>query len=150
MYNCHSVSKCLSNRCTGMIELFFYCYESFYPSLYLLKAVYNSKRETNFNHLFYPLFNLCLGENVVEQDLSLLIGLSVAVIVFLTVSFISINCIRRKGRSQSLYNMANIGKFFRSFLLPKNDVIQYIWPMIGQYTDLITNDRPVYILIDQW
>ena len=31
----------------------------------------------------------------------------------------------------------------------KKDVIQYKLPMIGQYTYLITNGRPVYILIDQ-
>ena len=54
--------------------------------------------------MFYP------GESVLEEDLSLLIGLSVALLVFLSVTLLSIKLIRRKGRSQSIYNMASLGR----------------------------------------
>ena len=51
-----------------------------------------------------------LGESVVEEDLSLLIGLTVALLVFLTVTLLSVKLIRRKERSQSIYNMASLGR----------------------------------------
>ena len=47
---------------------------------------------------------------MLEDDLSLLIGLSVAVVVFVTVTLLSIKLIRRKGRTQSIYNMASLGR----------------------------------------
>ena len=39
---------------------------------------------------------------------------------------------------------------YKAVIVPiKNDVIHYKLTMIGQYTNKITNGRPVYILIDQ-
>ena len=47
---------------------------------------------------------------MVEKDFSLLIGLSVALTVFLVVSLTSIRILRRKGRSPSMYTMTNLSK----------------------------------------
>ena len=49
--------------------------------------------------------------SVVVTDLSLVIGLSVAVTVFLCVSGLAIRIIRSKRTSHSVYNMADICKF---------------------------------------
>ena len=54
-------------------------------------------------------YGVVLGESVIREDLSLVVGLSVALAVFLTVTILSVNLIRRKGRSQSIYNMASMG-----------------------------------------
>jgi hypothetical protein len=48
------------------------------------------------------------ASSVVAADLALVIGLSVALIVFFCVTLLSIKIIRRKGRTQSIYNMASI------------------------------------------
>jgi ABC-type spermidine/putrescine transport system permease subunit II len=45
-----------------------------------------------------------------EQDLSLLIGLVVALVVFISVTLAAIRLIRSKARTSSIYNMASIGK----------------------------------------
>jgi len=50
------------------------------------------------------------ASSVVAADLSLVIGLAVALSVFFCVTLLSIKIIRRKGRSQSIYNMASISK----------------------------------------
>ena len=50
------------------------------------------------------------ASSVVAADLALVIGLSVALIVFFCVTLLSIKIIRRKGRTQSIYNMASISK----------------------------------------
>ena len=44
-----------------------------------------------------------------EQDLSLLIGLLVALVVFISVTLLAIKLIRSKTRTASIYNMASIG-----------------------------------------
>jgi hypothetical protein len=44
-----------------------------------------------------------------EQDLSLLIGLVVALLVFISVTLAAIRLIRSKARTSSIYNMASIG-----------------------------------------
>lgn len=50
------------------------------------------------------------AQEMVEKDFSLLIGLSVALTVFLVVSLTSIRILRRKGRSPSMYTMTNLSK----------------------------------------
>ncbi len=45
-----------------------------------------------------------------DTDFSLLIGLSVALTVFLVVSLTSIRILRRKGRSASMLTMTNLSK----------------------------------------
>ena len=60
---------------------------------------------------------------MVEKDFSLLIGLTVALTVFLVVSLTSIRILRRKGRSPSMYTMTNLSKklFFDHFPLADCD-----------------------------
>ena len=48
------------------------------------------------------------AQEIVETDFSLLIGLSVATVVFLAVTLTSIKILRRKGTSNSMYTMTNI------------------------------------------
>ena len=48
---------------------------------------------------------------MLETDFSLLVGLSVAVTVFLLVTLSSIRLLRRKGRSPSVYTMTNLSEF---------------------------------------
>ena len=48
---------------------------------------------------------------MLETDFSLLVGLSVAVAVFLLVTLSSIRILRRKGRSPSVYTMTNLSEF---------------------------------------
>ena len=48
------------------------------------------------------------AQEIVEEDFSLLIGLSVATVVFLAVTLTSIKILRRKGNSNSMYTMTNI------------------------------------------
>lgn len=48
------------------------------------------------------------AQEMLETDFSLLIGLSVALTVFLLVSLTSIRILRRKGRSPSMYTMTNL------------------------------------------
>ena len=55
-------------------------------------------------------FFLFAAQEMVEKDFSLLIGLSVALTVFLVVSLTSIRILRRKGRSPSMYTMTNLSK----------------------------------------
>ncbi len=50
-----------------------------------------------------------------EQDLSLLIGLVVALLVFISVTLAAIRLIRSKARTSSIYNMASIGTSIHSF-----------------------------------
>jgi len=50
------------------------------------------------------------AESVMEQDLSLLIGLLVALVVFISVTLLAVRMIRSKTRSSSIYNMASLGK----------------------------------------
>ena len=47
---------------------------------------------------------------MLETDFSLLVGLSVAVTVFLLVTLSSIRILRRKGRSPSVYTMTNLSE----------------------------------------
>ena len=49
-----------------------------------------------------------------EQDLSLLIGLLVALVVFISVTLLAIKLIRSKTRTASIYNMASIGNKTRT------------------------------------
>ena len=66
-------------------------------------------------HLFFAFS----ATAAVATDLALVIGLSVALIVFFCVTLLSVKIIRRKGRTQSIYDMANISKHdFFVFLLP--------------------------------
>ena len=48
---------------------------------------------------------------MLETDFSLLVGLSVALTVFLVVTVTSIKILRKKGRSPSMYTMTNLSKF---------------------------------------
>ena len=48
------------------------------------------------------------AQEIVEEDFSLLIGLSVATVVFLAVTLTSIKILRGKGNSNSMYTMTNI------------------------------------------
>ena len=48
------------------------------------------------------------AQEILETDFSLLIGLSVATVVFLAVTLTSIKILRRKGTSNSMYTMTNI------------------------------------------
>ena len=50
--------------------------------------------------------------SVVVTDLSLVIGLGVAVTVFLCVTSLAVRIIRSKRTSHSVYNMADICKIF--------------------------------------
>ena len=45
------------------------------------------------------------------MDVTLLVGLTVALVVFFSVTLISIKLLRNKGRSHSLYNMARLGQY---------------------------------------
>ena len=56
------------------------------------------------------------AQEMVEKDFTLLIGLSVALTVFLVVSLTSIRILRRKGRSPSMYTMTNLSKRLKLFL----------------------------------
>ena len=56
------------------------------------------------------------AQEMVEKDFTLLIGLSVALTVFLVVSLTSIRILRRKGRSPSMYTMTNLSKKLKLFL----------------------------------
>ena len=47
---------------------------------------------------------------MLQADLSLLVGLSVALVVFLAVTATSIKILRGKGRSPSIYTMSNMGE----------------------------------------
>ena len=47
---------------------------------------------------------------MLETDFSLLVGLTVALAVFLVVTLSSIRFLRRKGRSPSVYTMSNLSK----------------------------------------
>lgn len=51
------------------------------------------------------------AQEMLETDFSLLIGLSVALAVFLLVTVTSIKLLRSKGRSPSMYTMTNLSKF---------------------------------------
>lgn len=55
-------------------------------------------------------FFFIAAHEMVEKDFSLLIGLTVALTVFLVVSLTSIRILRRKGRSPSMYTMTNLSK----------------------------------------
>ena len=48
---------------------------------------------------------------MLEADFSLLVGLSVALAVFLVVTLTAIRILRRKGRSPSMYTMTNLSEF---------------------------------------
>ena len=50
------------------------------------------------------------GTEILETDFSLLVGLSVAVAVFLLVTLSSIRILRKKGRSPSVYTMTNLSE----------------------------------------
>ena len=51
--------------------------------------------------------------SVVVTDLSLVIGLSVAITVFLCVTSVAVRVIRSKRTSHSVYNMADMCKFVK-------------------------------------
>ena len=55
--------------------------------------------------------------SVVVTDLSLVIGLSVAITVFLCVTSVAVRVIRSKRTSHSVYNMADMCKFVIFLLL---------------------------------
>ena len=54
--------------------------------------------------------SLLSGTEILETDFSLLVGLSVAVAVFLLVTLSSIRILRKKGRSPSVYTMTNLSE----------------------------------------
>ena len=47
---------------------------------------------------------------MLDSDLSLLVGLAVALAVFLVVTLTSIRILRKKGRSPSMYTMTNLSE----------------------------------------
>ena len=53
---------------------------------------------------------------MLETDFSLLVGLSVALTVFLVVTVTSIKILRKKGRSPSMYTMTNLSKLITYLL----------------------------------
>ena len=72
--------------------------------------IYIVDGNTCFKKTHYLFFLLFAAQEMVEKDFSLLIGLSVALTVFLVVSLTSIRILRRKGRSPSMYTMTNLSK----------------------------------------
>ena len=56
-------------------------------------------------------FHFAAQEEIVATDFSLLVGLSVALVVFLVITLSSIKFLRSKGRSPSVYTMTNLSKY---------------------------------------
>ena len=61
------------------------------------------------NVFFY--FFVAQQDEMMATDFSLLVGLSVALTVFLIVTLTSIKILRRKGTSPSIYTMTNLSKY---------------------------------------
>lgn len=79
---------------------------------------------------------------MVEKDFSLLIGLSVALTVFLVVSLTSIRILRRKGRSPSMYTMTNLSKpkknlHMTEWLLSKQKILSSVPDVVLSYAKCI-------------
>ena len=71
--------------------------------------------------------------SVVVTDLSLVIGLSVAIIVFLCVTSVAVRVIRSKRTSHSVYNMADMCKCCvrpRSFTMSLQTMVLFTRAMI--------------------
>ena len=65
--------------------------------------------------------------SVVVTDLSLVIGLSVAIIVFLCVTSVAVRVIRSKRTSHSVYNMADMCKCCVIFVRPHSQCLCKLW-----------------------
>ena len=69
--------------------------------------------------------------SVVVTDLSLVIGLSVAITVFLCVTSVAVRVIRSKRTSHSVYNMADMCKFsIFSCEVAALEVLMYVCPCV--------------------